>query len=170
MRKRRSRYYFDAVTLSNFALVSRLDLLKGRYGRQLYITGEVLDELTAGAVSGYPRLNGVEKAVHRGEFTLDESLRSPKERTLYGSMLRHLSSGEASCITCAIIRGGIVVTDDRAARDCCTEHRILFTGTIGILKACCMDRTITTADADLILQNMIQEGYHSPVRRISDII
>ena len=34
---------------------------------------------------------------------------------------------------------GLVVTDDRAARNCCSERGVDFTGTIGILKACCRE-------------------------------
>ena len=46
-------YYFDTVTLSNFALARRFDLLTGRYGGRLHITPEVLGEIMDGIAAGY---------------------------------------------------------------------------------------------------------------------
>jgi len=170
LKPKQGNYYFDTVTLSNFALAARIEILRRRYGKRLRVTVEVLDELTAGVVSGYPELMEIESGIQKGYFTAERALNLPDERNLYRSLLRVLSSGEASCLTCAISRGGMVVTDDRAARECCIEHGVSVTGTIGILKACCLDQTLKTADADLILTTMIEKGYLSPVRRISDIL
>ena len=63
-----------------------------------------------------------------------------------------------------------MVTDDRAARACCTELGVVFTGTIGILKACCLQKVLDPDTADSILQSMIASGYRSPVGRVSDIL
>jgi hypothetical protein len=95
---------------------------------------------------------------------------SPTERMTYRTLLRSLSPGEASCIVCARERGGIVVTDDRAARTACTEFGIAFTGTIGILKACCQQGALDPHTADAVLHTMIAAGYRSPVGRITDIL
>lgn len=170
MPKRRSRYYFDTVTLSNFALAGRVDLLKDRYGSQLHITNEVLDELSAGVLAGYPELLEIEKTLIRKTFTTVPLLIKPKERDLYRQLLRFLSSGEASCIACAMTRKGVVATDGRAARDCFSERDVPFTGTIGILKACCVEGVLSAEEADSVLHTMIEKGYLSPVRRISDVL
>ena len=61
--------FFDTVTLSNFALVGRLDLLIRRYGRRACITSQVLDEVTDGIVAGYSKLREVEDAVSAGTFS-----------------------------------------------------------------------------------------------------
>ena len=90
------------------------------------------------------------------------------ERGDYRELLRILGPGEASCIACAKARGGIVVTDDKAARDCCAERGL--TGTIGILKACSLDETLSPGEADAVLQDVIDAGYYSPVTRISGLI
>ncbi len=169
MPERRVDCYFDTVTLSNFALARRLDILTSRYGSRAKVTGEVLDEVSDGLVAGYAALAGIEHAVGSHEFGTARPL-AADERELYRRLIRRLAPGEASCITCAKHRGGIVVTDDRAARDCCAEQGVRFTGTVGILKACCQDGTLTLADADAILQAMVAAGYHSPVRRISDLV
>ena len=92
------------------------------------------------------------------------------ESELFVDLLRVLGSGEASCVALACHRGGIVVTDDRAARSCCAEREIPVTGSIGILKALCIDRTITQEEADATLARMVDAGFFSPVRRISDLL
>jgi len=81
-----------------------------------------------------------------------------------------LGSGEASCIALAKHRGGVVVTDDLLARRICSLHGVQVSGTIGILKAMCIDTDISADAADALLANMVTVGYHSPVRRISDLL
>ena len=160
--------YFDTVTLSNFALSGRLDLLVDRYGRRSRVTEAVRDEVLEGVVAGYRDLMVVEEALEDGRLGSAASL-AGAERGIYGELLRFLAPGDASCIACAKIRGGVVATDDRAARDACSDRDVLVTGTIGILKACARDGALTLDAADAVLQSMIDAGYFSPVRRISDL-
>ena len=63
------QYYFDTVTLSNFVLSGRLDLLIARYGRRANITPQVLDEVADGIVAGYASLREVETAVTCGRLS-----------------------------------------------------------------------------------------------------
>jgi len=161
--------FFDTVTLSNFALARSLDLLITRYGDRAQVTQEVLNEVTDGIVAGYGPLSLVEEAVTSGKLNLAAAM-GPEERGMYREFLRVLAPGEASCIACATIRGGAVVTDDRTARDRCREHRIAFTGTIGILKACVRDKALLSVQADRILESMIAAGYRSPVARVSGVL
>ena len=148
MRRRRSVYLFDTVVLSNFALAGRLDLLVTRYGKAVMITLEVLDEVTDGVVAGYSALREIEDAWDTGRFSRAEALADKDERATYRELLRTLAPGEASCIACAGPCAGIVVTDDRTARQCCAGRGIPFTGTIGILIACCADGILSADDAD----------------------
>ena len=164
-----SLYYFNTVTLSNFALSGRLDLLIARYGRRVMITPQVLDEIAEGVVAGYSELREVEAAVAGGEFTGADGF-SAEERGIFRERLRALSPGEASCIALAQTRGGVVATDDRTARNCCFDNGVPFTGTIGILKTCVLDGVLSLQEADDILQAMTRAGYHSPVRRISAVV
>ena len=161
--------YFDTVTLSNFALVHRLDLLTARYGRRLRITQEVLDEISDGLAAGFAVLGEIEAAVHAGTFRVAGALTSAERRT-FQDLLHALAPGESSCVACAQARGGVVVTDDRVARERCAEQGVPFTGTIGILKACCRSGALAPPEADAVLRVMTDAGYHSPVRRISDLL
>ena len=162
-------YYFDTIVLSNFALSGRFDLLMDRYGPRAQITPEVLDEVSNGIVAGHRELEQIEAALEKGACSAAPPL-SRAERTIYRELLGTLGSGEASCITCAQCRGGLVVTDDRAARNCCSEQGVGFTGTIGILKMCCREGILAPQEADALLQNMINAGYFSPVDQISGLL
>lgn len=165
----RRDYFFDTVALSNFALTGRLDLLVSRHGRHVQITQEVLDEVADGIIAGYSALCEIEEAIADARFTCAGSPALANERGAYLQMLRVLAPGEASCIACAKHRRGIVVTDDKTARDCCKEQGVKYTGTIGILKACCQAGTLSADEADALLKAMIDAGYYSPVQRISDL-
>lgn len=57
-----------------------------------------------------------------------------------------------------------------AARASCQDHNIKFTGTIGILKACCRDEMLLPKEADTALQALVQAGYFSPVSNISSLL
>lgn len=162
-------YYFDTVTLCNFAFANRLDLLITRYGSQIQLTPPVLDELLDGIATGYSILQNIDQAVNAGTIGQAGVLNN-RERNLFRQLLNILSPGEASCIACAQTRGGIVVTDDKAARDYCREQDVKCTGTIGILKASCRDNLLTPQEADAVLQTMVDAGYFSPVRNISGLL
>ncbi len=163
----RKNWYFDTVSLSNFLLSGSDFILKTRYHRNGFITEEVYDEICAGFIK-YPVLQNFEALINGKAFMLISL--SNQARKSYSKMITHLGKGEASCIAAAKELRGIVVTDDRAARQQCHRFDILFTGTIGILKACVMDRTINLSQADICIDKMIKQGFYSPVRSISEII
>lgn len=170
MPKKYKAYYFDTVTLSNFAFADRMDLLVERYGRKLHITTEVSNEIAEGIVANYPALERIEVLLRKNIFTLAPGPLDCKGRSLFLRLLKTLSTGEASAIAAAKIRGGVVVTDDRAARSACNENKIPVTGTLGVLMACCHDKRISPEEADRILHAMITCGYRSPVNRVSDLL
>jgi len=57
-----------------------------------------------------------------------------------------------------------------AARACCAENGVAFTGTVGILKACVVDQMIAPQNADALLQRMVEAGFYSPVSHISSLL
>ncbi|MDA3915408.1 MAG: hypothetical protein PF690_00340 [Deltaproteobacteria bacterium] len=160
-------WYFDTVSLSNFLFSGSDHLVKKRYHKCGFITWEVYDEICAGFVK-YPALQKIESLLENKIFTLISL--SDKARQLYPDFIDHLGKGEASCIAAAKISQGIVVTDDRSARQQCRNSHVSFTGTIGILKACVIDEIINLGQADIYLGKMIKHGFYSPVRSISEII
>jgi len=165
----RLTHYFDTVTLSNFALCDEFRLLVDRYGTSLCLTEQVRVELAEGLSAGYIKLGSIEAEITHANITVAVTM-SPAEASFYRDLIPMLGSGEASCITMAQHRGGIVVTDDLLARRTCSLHRVQVTGTIGILKAMCLGRHISVDAADALLAGMVIQGFHSPVRRISDLL
>lgn len=162
--------FFDTVVLSNFASISNgISFLVLRYGERGYATLQVLEEI---AKTIYLEFNYFEE-INNSLFVKDGfktvSLETI-EYSIYLSLLRNLGSGEASCIAMAEQRGGVVVTDDRLARNICKERNIPVTGTIGILKAAYLDSFINLDQADAMLKKMINIGFYSPVQRISDTL
>jgi hypothetical protein len=98
MRKPAS-WFFDSVTLSNFALVGRMDILSDRYRRQGFVTTQVVDELTRGAAAGHAPLADCLDLVDQGVFhavTLDKT-----ERHTFRQIIGHLGEGEAGTIAAA---------------------------------------------------------------------
>ena len=59
---------------------------------------------------------------------------------------------------------------DRTARRRCANRGVLVTGTIGILRALCADRIVSAEEADTLLARMVEIGFYSPIRRVSDLI
>lgn len=166
MRKPRT-WFFDCVSLSNFALSDVLPLLVKRYAGRMGVTVQVADEISEGVRAGYAKLEGLLDLLNAG--TIDLITPTVAEHRRYRDLLRTLSEGEASAIAVAVERGGVVVTDDQAARMVCQNKRIPFTGTLGILQACVHDKLVRADEADNILARMIAAGFYSPVKRVSDL-
>lgn len=160
--------YLDTVTVSNFARAGLWSLITNRYRQRLRLTQEVYAEILEGIGMGYTGLNDVEHSVQKRQTLLAEPL-DLAEHELYRDLLITLSPGEASCMACAALRGGTVMTDDRAARRQCAEHRIRVSGALGILKACVNDGTLSGDTADDYLSRMVAAGFYSPIPRISDL-
>jgi predicted nucleic acid-binding protein len=155
-------WFFDSVTLSNFALADGLDVLTTRYRKQGFVATQVVDELTRGVASGHAKLTGCLQLVDKGMLHVVSLNKA--ERTTFGQLVAHLGQGEAGTIAAARHRQGVVVTDDLAARRTCTDLGVLVSGTIGILQASVRDRQLTMAAANDLLRKMIEAGFHSPVR------
>lgn len=158
-------FFFDTVSLANFALAGKMRLLVERYGQCAILTSEVLSEVENGISKGLEKLESIETLAAGRHLTLTQLTSSERQSKI--SLLRNLGSGEASCIACAIHRGGVVVTDDRAARAACKDFDIPVTGTIGIMLALVRAEKLSVNDADTVLLEMIRQGFYSPVNSIS---
>lgn len=161
---------FDTVVLSNFAFVpGGILFLKKKYGERGAVTFQVMQEIAKAVHAGMSDLEEIEKNLFQKKGFQKISM-IEEEQIQYIPLLRNLGEGEASCIAVALQRKGIVVTDDRMARNFCKELNIPVTGTIGILKTAHLDGLLQIDDADRMLKHMIKAGFYSPVQRISDIL
>ncbi|VAX05546.1 hypothetical protein MNBD_GAMMA26-1607 [hydrothermal vent metagenome] len=162
----RGKWVFDTVVLSNFLLSESLPPLEQRYKGKGLITSDVYGELATGFTS-YPQLEQVDRLLDGGVFEL--TTLTQIELKIYRQLITHLGRGEASSIAVAVQRQGIMVSDDRAAKNQCMRMETPVTGTIGILKASVMEGALSCTDADTILRKMVEMGFYSPVMSISDI-
>ena len=166
-------YIFDTTVLSNLAAVGRLDLLEKRYRESALTTVEVSDELRRGLQAGYEHLENVLlqiQAISPGGWLRIAAPESAAEHQLRGEFDLLLDPGEASCLALAISRGLVLVTDDLAARQLAQERDVLLTGTVGILLVLVRDSSLSLAEANAILAEMIERRYRAPVDRLDQFI
>jgi predicted nucleic acid-binding protein len=166
-------YIFDTTVLSNLAAVGRLDLLERRYRKVGLTTVEVSDELRRGLQAGYGYLESVLRqiqTVSTGGWLRIVAPESEAEHQLRGEFDLLLDPGEASCLALAMSRGLVLVTDDLAARQLAQERDMLLTGTVGILLALVRDGSLSLAEANALLAEMMERRYRSPVDRLDELI
>ena len=162
----------NTTIISNFASVSRLDILKELL-EQLYITTEVYAEIQDGLAEGYNFYAGIESHMYplasEGWLRLT-SLEGEEELRLFSNMPAALHRGEASCLAVAVRRGMAFLTDDARARAVARDLQVLVSGTLGILVQAVKKGLLSLEAADLLLNQMIQAGYHSPYVSLAGLV
>ncbi len=152
----------DNTVLSNFASVRRPDLVELALGEAAATVVEVLDELETGVSR---------KAIPRVDWSwLPVVSMREDERAVYQELLRKINKGEAACLAVAAARRGRVLTDDRDARKIAVEMQIPISGTLGVLVRLVDLGHLSAQNADELLASMIDQGYYSPVRSLSEIL
>jgi len=158
----------DACVLSNFAYSRSLGILHRLYGGQLGLTNFVVAEVIRGIQRGHGFLLGVKTALKEG-WIEEVAPRTSAEKDIFEKLSESLGLGEASAIAVALGRGLVFASDDFAARREAARLGVRLTGTLGILKRACVRGIVKRADADKRLRVMIDGGFFSPVKSISEI-
>ncbi len=149
----------DTTLLSNFAHIEQLDLLAGALP-DASTTPQVIAEIRQGAATG--RLpSGNWDWLTVVSLSADEQAHFERIRLV-------LDDGEASCLAVVLVRGGTIFTDDRDARQYAQRLGLPISGTLGVLALLVRGRRLTLAQADRLLQAMIQAGYHSPIKSLGE--
>ncbi|HYU36198.1 MAG TPA: DUF3368 domain-containing protein [Thermoanaerobaculia bacterium] len=144
----------DTTVLSNFAQVGRQDLLQQAFPR-LSTPRAVREELSAGERLG---------RVPRGDWSWLALIELSETEDLRAADLeRYLQAGEAACLAVAEARGGLVLTDDRAARRLASALNLRISGTIGALVRLVHREIISLPQGEALLAAMMERGYRSPV-------
>jgi len=150
------------TVLSNFGLINRMELLRRAVEGRAGTTEEVVREFQRGVELGYlPSVSLKWLAVLR----MDDD-----ERAIFRSLRHRFGAGEASCLAIAQNRGMKLATDDRDARRYAQRLGIPVSGTIGILVDLIRRRFLTVDEANTLLGEMIERGYHSPVDDLSALV
>ena len=148
------------TVLSNFALVRRPDLVRQSFDH-IVVTRQVLAELRAGE-----RLRRLPVC---DWSWLKVSALTRQERILADRLSKTVDVGEASCLAVASTRKLIFLTDDRDARRLAGLMQVSLSGTLGILQSLIDDERIDLNVANRLLAEMIDKGYHSPVRSLQEL-
>lgn len=153
----------DTTVLSNFAFISRMDLLTAL--PRVCTVPEVRRELRSG-VDSYPYLQ-------RGLDHLGESIQvvSLDDRVveLIPQLESRLDSGEAQALAVASVHSETLVSDDGTARDFARSRDVPVTGSIGVLVTAVEDGRIAEPDADRWLKQWIDDtAFRAPSRELSD--
>ena len=152
----------DNTVMSKFAAIERPDLLRTAFGSGLATSQQAFDELQAGMRQDkLPNLDWSWLPV----WTLEES-----ESTHYDRFLARLNAGEAACLAIALTRRCRILTDDRDARELAHRLKIPLSGTLGVLVRLIDIGSLSLAEADALLAQMIAKGYRSPITSLQRLI
>lgn len=152
----------DNTVLTNFALVARPDLVLDFWGAHCATTLAVMAEYQAGvSTRGLPA--GIWDV-------LDQLSLQPAEQDFADRLPPRLGQGERSCIATAVHRQGLFVCDDAEARREARRLGLKITGSIGILILNVRQSRLALANGNIILADMVAQGYRSPVVTLDDLL
>lgn len=162
----------NTTVLSNFASIGSLEILR-RLHLELFISVEVYQEIQNGLDEGYVFYQDVVEALSPGVkdgWIQLTPLSGDAEVELFLSMPATLHQGEASSLAIAQSRGWLLLTDDKAARRTARERRIPLSGTLGCLVGAVENGVCGLAEANSLLESILEEGFFSPVSDLSSLI
>lgn len=147
----------DTTVLNNFAQIGRPDLLQSAFPG-LAAPGVVHEELAAGERLGL---------VPPGDWSWLKRIElTAAEQSRVADLESSLQTGEAACLAVVEARGGLVLTDDGAARRRATALHLETSGTLGALLRLWRREILSLEEGDALLAEMITRGYRSPVRSL----
>jgi predicted nucleic acid-binding protein len=162
----------NTTVLSNFASIGSLELLR-RLHLELSISVEVFQEIQNGLEEGYSFYQEVLEALSPGAkdgWIQLTTLSGEEEIELFLGMPGTLHQGEASSLAIARARGWLLLTDDKAARKAALQREIPISGTLGCLVGAVESGLCSLSEANLLLEQIVEEGFFSPVSDLSALI
>ena len=162
----------NTTVISNFASIGQLDLLRQLFG-SLAISTEVYHEIEVGLEEGYRFYEGFNQVIslfsNSGWIELT-SMADDQELRFFHEMPARLHRGESSCLAIAHHRNWLLLTDDRDARREAMRQGIRISGSIGCLVLAVDHGICSLSQANIWLEEMIKQGYHSPVTDLTPLI
>ncbi|MCS6918615.1 MAG: hypothetical protein NZM28_02465 [Fimbriimonadales bacterium] len=150
----------DTTVLSNFLQIAQSDFLS-QLPFQMLTVPPVMAEVRQGFDTGKVPIASLEWLA---VLELSEMEQQTFER--YNLIL---GAGEAAALAVCASRRLRLATDDYEARQLAVQLRIPLTGTIGLLAVGVRTGIIVSETAEQWLQQMIQRGYHSPVKSLAEL-
>jgi predicted nucleic acid-binding protein len=93
-----------------------------------------------------------------------------EETGFAASLSSRLGAGERTCISAALHRQGLLVSDDLDARKVARQFGVSTTGTIGILVLCVQHDFLSRDEANALLMDLVAAGYRSPIDSVDFIL
>jgi predicted nucleic acid-binding protein len=166
------RVIVNTTVISNFASIGQLDVLRQLYG-SLAMSTDVYDEIQAGLAEGYRFYEGIEQWVEplaEGGWIHLTSMSHEQELRYFRELPARLHRGEIASLAIARHRGWLLLTDDRAARTEATRLGVPVSGSLGCLVLAIERHLCSLSQANIWLQEMIHQGYHSPVTDLAPLL
>lgn len=150
----------DTTVWSNFAHARNPRLVPAAYPG-VASPPQVLEEIAEGQRLGY--LGSFDWGfIRRIRLTRDESRRAKRfEETL--------GPGEAECLAIGVVRGVVILTDDRDARGVADSLGVQVSGTLGVLLHLVEKGAFSLTEAHTLLTKMMRAGYRSPVASLTEL-
>jgi predicted nucleic acid-binding protein len=150
----------DTTVLNNFAQIRRTDLLRSIYP-DLSAPLPVWSELEVGVRRGL---------VPACDWSWLKTLElTGPERTRAAEIGRDLGPGEAACISAAVFRGFLFLSDDWEARALGRSLGLEVSGSLGVLDRLVLKQVLSLVDADALLAEIVRRGFRSPYRSLREI-
>jgi predicted nucleic acid-binding protein len=162
----------NTTVISNFASIGQLDVLQQLFG-SLAISTEVYHEIEVGLEEGYRFYEGIDQVMSpfsSGGWIQLTSMTDDQELRSFHEMPARLHRGESSCLAIARHRNWLLLTDDRNARQEAMQQGIRVSGSIGCLVLAVDQGICSLSQANIWLDEMIKQGYHSPVTDLTPLI
>jgi predicted nucleic acid-binding protein len=166
------RVIVNTTVISNFASIGQLNVLRQLYGA-LAMSTDVYDEIQAGLAEGYRFYEGMEQWVEplaEGGWIHLTSLSHEQELRYLRELPARLHRGEMASLAIARHRGWLLLTDDRAARTEATRLGVPVSGSLGCLVLAIERHLCSLSQANIWLQEMMHQGYHSPVTDLAPLL
>jgi len=153
----------NTTILSNFALVSKLALLRD-------VLGDLSPATTSQVMAEFKQ--GIKKSFFpEADMSWIKVVKlSRQEAQLLKRYNEFLGKGEASCLAVAKERGVPLATDDAKTRSTAQRLGVTITGTLGILLQAVQQRLIPLDEGNQILAAMREQGYFSPVTSLKELL
>lgn len=162
----------NTTVISNFSAIRQIDLLRSLH-RTVHISVQVYEEIQKGWEEGYGFYADIEKHIHPFSESGWIRLAGMTGEAEYGTfrvLSARLGKGEASCLSIAEQRKWLFLTDDLEARKRAASMKVSISGTLGCLLLAVEKRHCALERGNGLLLQMIEQGYHSPVRDLRDLV
>lgn len=102
--------------------------------------------------------------------SLSELILTDEETAFAERLQAQLGAGERSCIAAAVYRDALFASDDNLARKAAEKLGVAVTGTVGILVLNVKLGSLSLAEGNQLLADMMAQGYRSPVKSLDKLV